>query len=197
VYLRSLKSGCDEHGVRIWAYALMTNHVHLVAFPEGEESLSRALHIAHTEYSVYFNSKYGFAGHLFQGRPDMCVMDDSHLWNAIRYVERNPVRAGMVQRAEDYPWSSAAAHCGLRSDLLLSTDFPPTGVIDNWSGWLEVDQSEEVKRTIRRHTSTGRPWCTPELLIQLEKLTGRDLQLRNPGRPRKEKKGPDVSFPFS
>jgi len=127
----------------------------------------------------------------------MSAMDESHMWNAIRYVERNPVRAGMVKRAEDYLWSSAAAHCGLRSDELLSHDFPPPGVIDDWSKWLAVDQSAEEQRAIRRHTSTGRPWCTPELLIQLEKLTGRDLQLRKPGRPRKEKKGPDPSFPFS
>jgi putative transposase len=174
----------------------MTNHVHLVAIPDREESLSRALHIAHTEFSVYFNSKYGFSGHLFQGRPDMCVMDDSHMWNAVRYVERNPVRAGIVKRAEDYLWSSAAAHCGLRNDTLLSAAFPPHGIIDDWSGWLKLDESAEVRHSIRRHTSTGRPWCTPELLVQLEMLTGRDLQLRKPGRPRIEKKGPDVSFPF-
>jgi putative transposase len=174
----------------------MTNHAHLVAVPDEEVSLSRALHLAHTEYSVYFNSKYGFAGHVFQGRPEMCAMDDAHMWNGVRYVERNPVRAGMVKRAEDYLWSSAAAHCGLRSDTLLSSDFPPSGVIDDWAKWLEIDQSEEERRTIRRYTSTGRPWCTPDLLIQLEKLTGRDLQLRKPGRPRKEKKGPDGSFPL-
>jgi len=123
-------------------------------------------------------------------------MDDAHMWNGIRYVELNPVRAGMVKRAEDYLWSSAAAHCGLRGDTLLADDFPPSGVIDDWTKWLELDQSAEEQRFIRRHTSTGRPWCTPELLVQLEKLTGRDLKLRKPGRPRKEKKGPDVSFPF-
>jgi len=189
VYLRALKNGCEDHGVRIWAYALMTNHVHLVAVPEAENSLSRALHLAHTEYSVYFNSKYGFSGHLFQGRPGICAMDDAHLWNGIRYVELNPVRAGMVKRAEEYLWSSAAAHCGLRDDTLLANDFPPSGIIDDWTKWLKLDQSAEEQRSIRRHTSTGRPWCTPELLIQLEKLTGRDLKLRRPGRPRKEEKG--------
>jgi len=196
VYLRALKGGCEIHGARIWAYVLMTNHIHLVAVPESEPSLSRALHLAHTEYSVYFNSKYGFAGHLWQSRPGISAMDDPHMWSCIRYVERNPVRAGMVKRAQDYLWSSAAAHCGLRTDPLLSNDFPPSGVIDDWAKWLELEQSAEEERIIRRHTSTGRPWCTPELLIQLEKLTGRHLQLRKPGRPKKEKKGPDGSFPF-
>ena len=131
VYLRTLKEGCKDHGVRIRAYALMTNHVHLVAIPDRETSLSRALHLAHTEYSAYFNSKYGFVGHLWQSRPGIFLMDDRHMWNCIRYVERNPVQAGMVRRAEDYPWSSAAAHCGLRSDSILESDFPPAGVIDN------------------------------------------------------------------
>jgi putative transposase len=165
----------------------MTNHVHLVAVPENEPSISRALHLAHTEYSAYFNSKYGFSGHLWESRSGIFTMDDSHLWNTVRYVERNPVRAGMVKRAEDYLWSSAAAHCGLRSDTLLSSDFPPSGVIDDWAKWLEIDQSAEEQRTIRRHTSTGRPWCTPELLIQLEKLTGQKLTLNERGRPKKEK----------
>jgi putative transposase len=106
---------------------------------------------------MYFNAKYGFVGHAWQGRPRMCAMDASHLWNAIRYVERNPVRAKMVERAEDYLWSSAAAHCGLRDDILLAPDFPPPGVIGNWSEWLKVDHSDEEIHAIRSHTSTGKP----------------------------------------
>jgi len=162
----------------------MTNHVHLIAVPDNEKSISRALHDAHTKYSLYFNGKYGFVGHAWQGRPDMCVMDEEHMWNAIRYVERNPVRAGLVGRAEDYLWSSAAAHCGLRDDLLLSKDLPQNS-IEDWSAWLEIDHTEDEKRLIRQHTSTGRPWCTPEFLLQLEKITGRDLHLRKRGRPKK------------
>src|SRR6059036_3677089 len=139
VYTRVLKDRGDEHGLSIWAYALMTNHVHLVAVPKTEESISKTLHDAHTDYSTYFNAKYGFVGHVWQGRTKMCVMDDLYMWNAVRYVERNPVRAGIVKRAEDYPWSSAASHCGLRDDILLSKDFPPAGVIEDWSEWLTVD----------------------------------------------------------
>jgi putative transposase len=196
VYLRAVNKGCRENGVGICAYCLMTNHVHLIAIPESVKSISKALHDAHTEYSMYFNVKYGFVGHLWQGRPDMCVMDETHTWNALRYVERNPVRAGMVERAEDYLWSSAAAHCGLRDDLLISTDFPTLGVIENWSEWLRIDHTEEEKRTIRLHTSTGRAWCTPEMLIHLEALTGRDLKLRKPGRPKKEIPGQTGELPF-
>ena len=196
VYKRALREGCAEHGVSMRTYTLMTNHVHLIALPQGEWSISRALHLAHTSYSTYFNAKYGFTGHAWEGRPKMCVMDDAHMWNAIRYVERNPVRAGMVERAEDYLWSSAAAHCGLREDFLLENDFPPSGVIENWSEWLKVDHTDEEKQAIRRHTLTGSPWCTPEFLVELEGLTGRVLRPRKPGRPRMESPEGNEGLPF-
>jgi REP element-mobilizing transposase RayT len=112
-YLRFLKKYGERHGLDIWAYCLMTNHIHLVAVPEREESLARALRDAHTVYAMRFNTRTQMSGHVWQGRFYSCVLDESHLWAAVRYVERNPVRAGMVDRAEDHPWSSARAHCGL------------------------------------------------------------------------------------
>jgi putative transposase len=189
VYTRVLKEACAEHGMTIGAYCLMTNHVHLVAVPETGSSISKALHLAHTAYARYFNSKYGFVGHVWQARPDITVMDEAHTLNAIRYVERNPVRAGMVTRAEDYLWSSAAAHCGLRDDILFSGSFLPDGLIPNWSEWLRIDHTELEMKTIRHHTKTGKPWGTPEFLLQLESLTGRNLQPRNVGRPRAKNRG--------
>jgi putative transposase len=157
--------------------------------PQSEKSLSMALHYAHTSYSTYFNSKYGFKGHAWEGRPQMCVTDESHMWNAIRYVERNPVRAGMVERAEDYLWSSAAAHCGLRDDILLDKDFPPPGIIENWSEWLRIEHTEDERWQIRHHTFSGRPWGTPEFLLQLELMTGRPLRPRKRGRPKEKDRG--------
>jgi putative transposase len=174
----------------------MTNHIHLIAVPEAEDSISRTLHLAHTCYSTYLNAKYRFSGHAWQGRPGIFVMDEAHMWNAIRYVERNPVRAGIVERPEDYLWSSAAAHCGLRDDILIDPSFPPAGVIENWSEWLRVDLSEEEKRSIRRHTLNGNPWCTPEFLTHLEKLTGRTLGPRKRGRPRNENRGQTRCLPI-
>jgi putative transposase len=90
----------------------------------------------------------------------------------------------MVKRAEEYLWSSAAAHCGLRGDPLLSPN-PYAEEITDWSAWLAIDQSEEELLEIRRHLSTGRPWCAPEMLVQLETMTGRSLRMRKPGRPKK------------
>ncbi|MDK1022419.1 MAG: transposase, partial [Candidatus Hydrogenedentes bacterium] len=119
-YLRFLKTYCAKRGVSVWAYCLMTNHVHLVVVPQEGASLGTALHDTHTVYAMYFNSRTGFSGHVWQGRFFSCPLDESHHWAAVRYIEQNPVRAGIVDRAEDYPWSSAAAHCGRRSDAVLS-----------------------------------------------------------------------------
>jgi putative transposase len=197
VYVRALKEGCTEHDLSIRTYTMMTNHIHLVVVPEDEQSLSRALHLAHTDYTQYFNAKYGFRGHAWEGRPNVCALDEPHMWNTIRYVERNPVRAGMVERAEDYLWSSAAAHCGLRDDILLDPEFPPPGIVENWSEWLQIGHTDEDRRAIRLHTFSGSPWCAPEFLIQLERLAGRPLRPRRPGRPRKDKGEKPGTLPFS
>jgi putative transposase len=185
VYIRTLKEGCGRHSVAIFTYTLMTNHIHLVAVPEREDSLSRALHLAHSSYTAYFNAKYRFSGHAWEGRPHMCATDEAHMWNAVRYVERNPVRAGLCERAEDYLWSGAAAHCGLRDDLLLDPKFPPEGFIKDWSEWLRIEHSDEDRVQLRSHTFTGSPWCSPEFLVQLEERTGRSLGPRKRGRPKK------------
>ncbi|GMW02842.1 MAG: hypothetical protein AMXMBFR84_39780 [Candidatus Hydrogenedentota bacterium] len=89
----------------------MTNHIRLIVVPEREESLGRALRDAHTVYAMRFNTRTQMTGHEWQGRFYSCVLDESHLWAAVRYVERNPIRAGMVKQAVDYPWFSARAHC--------------------------------------------------------------------------------------
>jgi len=122
VYLELLRDGSRRHHVRIAAYCLMTNHVHIVAIPEHPDSLSRLFHFAHGVYATRFNIKHGLTGHLWQARPFSSCLDDFHLWAAIRYVERNPVRAHMVDRAEDYRWSSAPAHW-IRNPVTL-IEFP-------------------------------------------------------------------------
>src|SRR5438552_3548605 len=111
LYMDLFAKNSRRFGLRVCAYCLMSNHVHFVAIPERQDSLWKTFHRCHSAYAVEFNLKYGLAGHLFQGRPFSTVLDERHFWSAIRYVELNPVRAGMVRHAEDYVWSSAVAHC--------------------------------------------------------------------------------------
>ena len=110
------------------------------------------------------------------------MLDETHRWAAVRYVERNPVRAAMVEWAEDYAWSSAPGHCGLREDMLLSKKFPPPGVIENWAEWLRVEDEADAVEPIRRQTHTGRPCGTGRFVGQLETLRGRLLRPAKRGR---------------
>ncbi len=88
---------------------------------------------------------------------------------------RNPAGAGMVEHAADYPWSSAAAHCGLCTDALLSNEFSAKGVIDDWAAWLRNEEDEDAVTRIRRQTNSGRPCGTSAFLTRLESLLSRVL----------------------
>lgn len=181
-YLTFLKLYAERHGLEVWAYCLMTNHVHMVVVPAREDSLGRALRDAHTVYAMHFNTRTQLDGHVWQGRYYSCPLDEVHQWAAVRYVERNPVRAGMVERAEAYPWSSAAAHCGLRHDPILCSQFPPQGVIEDWPEWLRVEGDPDALNQIRRQTHTGRPCGSTSFIEQLEGLVGRMLRPAKRGR---------------
>ena len=139
----------------------------------------------HQAFSSYVNRKLHESGHLWQGRYFSSVLDDSYLWSAVRYVERNPVRAGLVERAEQYPWSSAAGHCGLRIDPLLSGNLERSDHVGDWSAWLSSADGEDAK-VLRRKTMTGRPCGSAESIERLEGLLRRVLKKRKPGpKPKK------------
>ena len=160
-YLELLDRCCRKYGLAVQAYCLMTNHVHLVAVPRAEASFGEALKPLHMRYAQHVNRVQGMSGRLWQGRFFSCPLDDQHLWAAVRYVERNPVRAGVAEHAEDYRWSSAAAHCGLCHEALLSDPCELTAQMNpqRWRQWLgEPWEDEELLTSrLRRCTSTGRP----------------------------------------
>lgn len=109
-YLEKLKQACDKHGCAIHAYVLMTNHVHLLITPQSAQSLSKTMQMVGRYYVQYFNYCYRRSGTLFEGRYKATLVDsESYLLTCMRYIELNPVRAGMVGDPADYPWSSY--HC--------------------------------------------------------------------------------------
>ena len=116
MYLRLLSRNLAGAKVRVMAYTLMTNHIHAVVIPERADSLAALFRRVHGRYAQYVNTRRGRSGHLWQGRFYSCPLDGNHLATALRYVEENPCRAGMAERPEEYRWSSAAAHFGLRRD---------------------------------------------------------------------------------
>ena len=113
---------CRRCGVAVWAYCLMPNHVHLIAVPSSGVGLRSAIGVPHRRYSRRVNFREGWRGHLWQGRFASCPMNESYLLAAARYVELNPVRAGLVKSPGVYPWSSAAAHLTGRDDELVRVE---------------------------------------------------------------------------
>jgi putative transposase len=136
----------------------MENHIHLVAVPDEPQSLRVALRRAHGRYALYLNARRGRVGHLWQNRFYSCPLDQRHLWVALRYVERNPLRASLVTRPEEYAWSSAAAHLGVaRTPEFLDWEFhADAGGPERWAGLLAEPEELIAIRALQRGTFTGR-----------------------------------------
>lgn len=182
-YLRLQKEQGERFGVKFISYCLMTNHIHLIAIPEDETGLSRAIGEAHRLYTRRINFREKVRGYLFQGRFFSCPLDNTYLLAAVRYVERNPVRAKMVKHAWDYKWSSAAYHTGKSKSDMLVTEAGLLKEIDDWPKFLS--ESDMELEELRKQTRTGRPLGTAVFLQKAEELTQRILRPRKAGRPSK------------
>lgn len=185
-YLRLLIEYASLHGLLVLAYCLMTNHIHLACIPSHSSTLAAVFKPVHTRYTQYFNRARETCGRLWQGRFFSCPLDDWHLWATIRYVERNPVRASMVDKAEEYPWSSAVAHCGLRDDpVLCPLPDPRPAAATDWSGWLADEDDDGMLAKLRLHTRTGRPAGDAKFIADLESRLDRRVHALPVGRPSK------------
>lgn len=188
-YLEWLHYYSQQDKLEILAYCLMTNHIHLVAVPRTESSLQQVLKPLHMRYAQRINRRNKWKGHFWQGRYFSSPLDDRYMWSAIRYVERNPVRARMVRKAERYPWSSAVAHCGLTQDKILSTLARWSRLshqIDDWSAWLAEGDDPNELALVRRNIEKGLPCGSDQFIRKLEKHIGRSLQFQPQGRPKLE-----------
>jgi putative transposase len=155
LYLRLLRDACARSGTAVWAWCLMPNHVHLVLVPADEDGLRAALAPAHRRYTWEVNRREGWQGFLWQGRFRSFAMDEAHVYACLRYVELNPVRAGLVARPEDWRWSSAGAHLGARVDGV--TDLGAGAErIDDWRDFLDAGLAEEDCAAIRTAERLGR-----------------------------------------
>jgi putative transposase len=134
-YRQLLHRWCEKWQVRILAYCLMYNHVHVLAIPSDEEGLARAIGQTNRTYALHLNRLQGWSGHLWQSRFHSNPLTDKHLLEAARYVELNPVRAKLVQHPEEWPWSSARAHLRAQPDILLP-DRPLLELRPDWATFL-------------------------------------------------------------
>jgi putative transposase len=141
-YLQLLEEKAGKYRVEVWAYCLMDNHVHLIVVPAEESSLARAIGETHKEYTRMINFREKWRGYLWEGRFKSFIVDEKYIYAVIRYVERNPVRAKMVRKAEDYEWSSAKMHVEKRLSRVLS-HFYLLDEIKDWSEYLRDDERED------------------------------------------------------
>jgi len=174
MYLDLLRRYSAAHGLAVWAYCLMPNHVHLIVVPQHKTSMAKALGRTHAEYARYFNLTQRSCGHVWQARYFSCPLERAHLWRALAYVEQNPLRAGLVEDVQAYRWSSVTSHLG---------GLDPAGIVDlaAWrqeytpERWKEVLRTtigdEQLAERIRAETLLGRPLDQPAFIEQPESRT--------------------------
>jgi putative transposase len=179
VYRNLMAEQMRKASVSVWAYCLMPNHVHLILTPKYADRLGEAVGEAHRRYTNFINGRNRWTGHLFQSRFASFVMDDAYLKAAVCYVSLNPVRAGLVRRAEDWPWSSVRAHLSGMDDCL---DVQPVRErVPDLAELLERDQEAAFDR-LRRSETTGRPVGADDFVRDLERRLKRPIVPRAPGR---------------
>lgn len=183
-YLKSMRHRCDKHSVDIWAYCLMTNHIHLIAVPKTEQGLSLAIGEAHKQYTKHINSRERWSGYLWQGRFSSYPMDQTYLLAAARYIEQNPVRAGMVANAADYAWSSAQAHVAGKDDGLVAVK-PMLSLVRNWKSFISTAEDDAQVAALKQRERTGRPLGDDSFFDRLHALLGRDVRPKKPGPQKK------------
>lgn len=184
-YLALLRTGLADAGVACLAWCLMDNHVHLALVPQEASGLRAALGEAHRRYTRHVNAREGWQGYLFQGRFASYPMDDAHLMNAVRYIECNPVAAGLVAQAGDWHWSSARSHiAGKRVADDPLTDIAALGRhVTNWQAMLRHglaasdigERGEAVAEAIETRLRTGRPLGDAAWIEQAETALARPL----------------------
>lgn len=187
-YLTYFEEYSKTFGTKVIAFCLMNNHVHYIAVPEKKDSLANTFKGIHMKYSQYFNKKKGVPGHLWQSRYYSSVIDEDYLEEAIKYVERNPVRAKMVKKAWQWRWSSAKQHSGEGTgELTVEGIKECTGVgEERWRKVLSEKEDEEIMKAIRKNSLTGRPTGKRSFIEKLENKLNRRLTALSWGRPKKK-----------
>ncbi len=181
LYRDWLAQSCRKFGVSCWAYCLMPNHVHLILNPADASGLALALSRAHRLYAGFVNARARQTGHLFQGRYGSVAMDEDHLMAAARYVARNPVRAQLVGRAQDWPWSSVRAHLAGRDDALVSVK-PLLDRAPRFADLIEGELDDAAFTPLRRAELIGRPIGAPDFLETIARQLGRAVAPAKRGR---------------
>jgi len=185
-YIKLLSLYAKKYKFKILAYCLMDNHIHLLVIPETELSLARGIGLANMLYTQYINRKFHQSGRIWQNRFFSCVVEgNDYLWTVARYIERNPVKAGICEIAEAYRWSSARAHILGQADSLLAPEsWLAEDERNSYAAFASI-QDDDADNAVRQATRSGRLLGSKDFVDLLERQTNQVLQPRRAGRPRK------------
>ena len=197
VYLNLLKEYCAQYSVEVLGYCLLTNHVHALAVPHTATGLAKAFGRAHNDYARWLHIRRRESGHLWQNRFYSCPIENRYLWAVLAYIERNPVRAGLVPQCRDWPWSSASTHLdrpGKAAWIELGI-WEQNWTAAQWSIALQEGLAEaEWKRRLQEATCTGRPFGENTFLRACEQQSGLRLLAQKPGPKRQVRLSAECSF---
>ena len=192
-YLESLGEACGCHGVALHAYVLMTNHVHLLMTPDDTHSISRVMQSLGRRYVQYFNQRHRLTGTLWESRHRASIIDaETYLIACYRYIELNPVRAGMVVHPADYPWSSYGHNAFGRTDpwvtehqVYLALAESDTQRRQCYRDLFSVAVKADELHSIRAAATFGTPLGDERFKEEVQKTIGRPLGYAKRGRPRR------------
>ena len=181
LYLDILADQMARARVEVWSYCRMPNHVHLILTPQDEAGMGRAMGTTHRRWAQFVNARGRWRGHLFDDRYASVAMDEAHLLTAVRYVALNPVRARLVARAEDWPWSSVRAHLAGEDDGVVRVA-PVLERVGRFADLIAGDADEAAFGALRAAERIGRPLANKDFIDRLERVLGRTVARRAPGR---------------
>jgi putative transposase len=186
LYRDLLREHAAAHGVSVWSWVLMPNHVHLILVPEAEDSLRACLSKVHRAYAGHIHAREKRTGHFWQGRFGCVAMDEAHLMAAIPYVALNPVRARLVKRADQWRWSSVHAHLNpIDGDGLTETG-PVRARVGDFAALLAAGEDDAGSHALRRAEQIGRPLGDGAFMAWIEAKLGRDARPGRRGPAKKE-----------
>ena len=201
VYLSHLRHLSAKHGCAVHAYCLMTNHVHLLLTPVAKGSCTALMRDLGQRYVPYFNERHGRTGTLWEGRFRSCIAESArYVLACYRYIELNPVRAGMVNRPADYLWSSSSVNSGGRSDPFLAPHAEFTGLALGadkrhraYLALFEEQMDEALLRAIRDAANTGYPLASDEFKDRVLAPLGWKTAPGKPGPKPSHGPGPELA----
>ena len=186
-FARLIGEASQRLAMRLLAYCLMPNHFHLVLWPHADSDLGRWMQWLLTAHVRRYHRLRGTSGHVWQGRfKAFPIQQDEHLLTVLRYVERNPRRAGLTTRAEDWRWSSLWRHgrSARKNDAPILTAWP-TDQPRDWVSRVNRPETDEELAAIRHSVQRSAPFGTEHWQVRTAARLGLESSLRPRGRPRK------------